>query len=197
MPLCFLTYRFCKEKLHEKNVSAQQDQACPHAWFPRAYEQRQWACGDSPPPCQRSCGISALTWPKRHRLLRRPDFTLCYDGGRRFLSRHFIVIARKREHGEVWRVGFAVSKKVGIAVVRNRVKRVLREFFRINQAQIPPAIDIVVIPRRSLNVSALGLALASSELLPVLETLRTVDESAEDAAGSGGFPSGFPVSTKE
>ena len=102
-----------------------------------------------------------------------------------------------RDHDETWRVGFAVSKKVGIAVVRNRVKRVLREFFRINQAQIPPAMDIVVIPRRSLNVTELGLASASSELLPLLDTLRNVAEQAEVAAGSGGTPSDFPVSTKE
>ncbi len=106
------------------------------------------------------------------------------------------MIARTRESG-IWRVGFAVSKKVGIAVVRNRVKRVLREFFRINQAQIPPAMDIVVIPRRSLNGAELRLALASSELLPVLETLRNVAEQAEGAAGSGGASSDFPVSTKE
>ena len=113
------------------------------------------------------------------------------------MSRHFIIIARQREHDNEWRVGFAVSKKVGIAVVRNRVKRVLREFFRINQAQIPPAMDIVVIPRRSLNVSELRLASASSELLPVLETLQAVAEQTEDAAGSGGTSSDFPVSTKE
>ena len=98
-----------------------------------------------------------------------------------------------REDDGIWRVVFAVSKKVGIAVVRNRVKRVLREFFRINQAQIPSAMDIVVIPRRSLNVAELGLASASNELLPVLETLRNVAEQAED----GGAASDFPASTKE
>ncbi len=45
------------------------------------------------------------------------------------------------------RIGFVVSKKIGTAVVRNRVKRVAREAFRLTPGFLPPGIDVVVIAR--------------------------------------------------
>jgi len=83
-----------------------------------------------------------------------------------------MAFVRPRQSGdEPWRIGFAVSKKIGAAVARNRVKRVLREFFRLHQLRMPAAMDIVVVPRRSLDVSGMNLAVAASELLPLLEEI--------------------------
>jgi ribonuclease P protein component len=45
------------------------------------------------------------------------------------------------------RLGLSVSRKVGGAVVRNRWKRLLREAFRLSRRQLPPGIDLIVIPR--------------------------------------------------
>jgi len=45
------------------------------------------------------------------------------------------------------RLGLSVSRKVGNAVVRNRWKRLLRESFRLTRVDLPPGVDIVVIPR--------------------------------------------------
>lgn len=100
---------------------------------------------------------------------------MCYDAGRRFFSRHFIVFVRFRTPADAdWRVGMAVTKKVGCAVRRNRVKRVLREFFRLHQALLPPATDFVVVPKRQLKPERVTLDFASRELLPLVEEVRSV-----------------------
>ena len=122
-----------------------------------------------------SCCETALTRPRQHRLLRRPEFTACYEAGRRFFSRHFIVFALFHAPNRVeWRVGFAVSKKIGSAVRRNRVKRVLREFFRLHQTLLPPGTDIVVVPKRQLRPEHVTFAFVQRDLLPVVEDLRGV-----------------------
>jgi ribonuclease P protein component len=65
-------------------------------------------------------------------------------------------------------MGLAVSKKIGRAVARNRIKRVLREFFRLHQASMPCGIDVVVVPKRHLRADAVTLGAVSSEILPLL-----------------------------
>ncbi len=82
-----------------------------------------------------------------------------------------------------WRIGMAVTKKIGKAVVRNRVKRVLRECFRLNQMYIPPAVDIVIVPGRHLNSKRLTLMSATLELLPLLEAIRAIRYPAQAHIG--------------
>ncbi len=69
-------------------------------------------------------------------------------------------------------MGMAVTKKTGTAVVRNRVKRVIREFFRCHQREVPEGVDVVVVPKRCLDPSRISLAFVSQELLPLICTLR-------------------------
>ena len=57
-----------------------------------------------------------------------------------------VLYARKNHTGKN-RVGVTVSKKLGHAVVRNRVRRRLREVYRLNEAQFAPGWDIVVVAR--------------------------------------------------
>ena len=49
------------------------------------------------------------------------------------------------------RLGLSVSRKLGGAVVRNRWKRLLREAFRLSREQLPPGVDLVVIPRQEVK----------------------------------------------
>jgi len=83
------------------------------------------------------------------RLRDARDFQRVNRTGTRRAAEHFVaVVAASRESREPGaRLGLAVSRRVGNAVARNRVKRRVREWFRRQRAALPPATDWVVIAR--------------------------------------------------
>jgi ribonuclease P protein component len=88
----------------------------------------------------------AATLPRSARLLTPRDFRRVYGAGRRLTGRQIVVVAlARREPGH--RLGVAVSKEHGAAVRRNKVKRLLREAFRLERATLPAAFDVVLIPK--------------------------------------------------
>jgi ribonuclease P protein component len=83
------------------------------------------------------------------RLRRRADF-LAAAAAHKVPTRSFVLQARKRTDGGPARIGFTVSKKVGTAVERNRVRRRLREIVRLSAAgEMCPGHDYVLIGRRA------------------------------------------------
>ena len=86
------------------------------------------------------------------RLRQRSDFLAAATGGRAHVSGFVLQALDRREDGPV-RVGFTVSKKVGNAPERNRVRRRLREMVRLSPARMRQGYDYVLIGRRA----ALGL----------------------------------------
>jgi ribonuclease P protein component len=87
-----------------------------------------------------------LTLPARRRLRRKSDFEAAYAGGRRFGNGFFGVTAKPNDIGGP-RLGLAVSvKNAGNAVERNRLRRTIRESFRLHQHELP-AVDLVVSAR--------------------------------------------------
>ena len=87
-------------------------------------------------------------FPKQARLRKRPEFLNLSRGGKKIYSPHFLIITQLNERGES-RLGVTVSSKVGNAVIRNRVKRLLRECFRRYRHQIVPNQDVLIIARNS------------------------------------------------
>jgi ribonuclease P protein component len=87
---------------------------------------------------------------KRARISRSGDFDAVYRRGRSAADRHLVVYAFAREDapaGAPPRLGLSVSRKVGGAVERNRVKRALRERFAELAPALPAGLDVVVIAR--------------------------------------------------
>ena len=73
-------------------------------------------------------------FPKKERLLNRTDFVRFKNGCRKVHTEHFIILCGE-SGGSCSRVGLTVSRKTGNSVARNRVKRLLREFYRLNKEQ--------------------------------------------------------------
>ena len=87
------------------------------------------------------------TFPRQYRIVRRSDYLLIYEKGRRIESRSFVLFVLRNELGHP-RLGITVSRKVGGAVVRNRVKRLFREVFRRSRREEAGSNDIVVNARK-------------------------------------------------
>jgi ribonuclease P protein component len=89
-------------------------------------------------------------FPRQHRLLRRGEFVRVQQQGRRIHTAHFILLllrAQARDANPYTRLGVTVGRRVGGAVQRNRIKRVVREVFRRNRALFPPEYDVVLVAR--------------------------------------------------
>ena len=85
-------------------------------------------------------------FPKAARVRRRREYLALQRDGRRCHTAHLVVLRRPAASGRP-RLGVTVSKRIGNAVVRNRVKRLVREAFRVCQTSISPPVDVVVIAK--------------------------------------------------
>lgn len=86
------------------------------------------------------------TFPKTVRLRKRADFVRLSGSIDKFVAKGFLVVWQVNDLLQP-RLGVTVSKKVGCAVTRSRVKRYIREVFRHNRLLLPP-VDMNVIARR-------------------------------------------------
>jgi ribonuclease P protein component len=120
------------------------------------------------------------------RLSRSAEFERVYRQGRSTANRHLILYAFPNAAAERPRLGLSVSRKVGGAVERNRVKRLLRESFAQAESGLAPGNDVVVVARPSAGELAerdglAGIDAALGELL-AKAGLRTVPSPTDEEA---------------
>ena len=85
-------------------------------------------------------------FPRHERLTRKKDFEYVFKQGVKHVGKYFVCyLVRHEASGR--RMGMAVSRKVGCAVARNRVKRMLREFYRHHRNRFPENLWLVVVAR--------------------------------------------------
>ena len=102
-----------------------------------------------------SAGKRTLRLLRSARLRKRFEFRRVRDSGRRVHTPSFVLLVAPREGGEA-RIGLTVSRRVGCAVRRNRIKRLVREAFRTDRALFPSGVDIVVIAKDACSVRTLA-----------------------------------------
>jgi ribonuclease P protein component len=81
-------------------------------------------------------------------LLRRPQFVKVQEEGAKVAVDPLLALALRNQVGTT-RMGFTVTTKVGNAVVRNRIRRRLRELYRQRRASLPSGVDVVIVARAS------------------------------------------------
>ena len=108
------------------------------------------------------------------RLLRHADFERVYKRGRRHFASHLTAFYWRREAGDTLRIGFTVSKLLGGAVQRNRMRRRLREAVRLHWPKYQAPIDIVINPKKSLL--AVGFPVLGKEIEQMFEVVRKFAE---------------------
>lgn len=111
--------------------------------------------------------------------MKNKDFQVVYKKGKSYANKYLVMYILKNNTEEN-RLGISVSKKVGNSVVRHRVKRLIKESYRLNENRFRTGCDIVVVARKDAkgrNYSEIESALLH---LARLHGLLTVSESRHE-----------------
>jgi ribonuclease P protein component len=164
-------FRICS---HEKNISAFKTHSEAPIRVPRAHENQGWKSDIGPATSTRSETIDSrwrgnpfrptyrglresmvrpgrisFELPRSSRLQRGSEFKLVRASGKSWIGTHLILAALHRETGFPSRVGIITTRRLGNAVVRNRIRRKIREIFRLNQHHVRQGYWVVTIARVS------------------------------------------------
>lgn len=142
-----------QEVENEAHVSAAQSSAQAHTRISRTYEHSRWPSRVEAPAHQGpqevdrndSQQIDRTSLPQAEHLLHRADFLRTQTQGERFRGQKITLLLAVNGKVDIARLGFTISRKVGGAVVRNRVRRRLRELCRHHNEYFVPGFDYVII----------------------------------------------------
>lgn len=112
---------------------------------------------------------------KKQRLKSNREFRIVYDKGKSFANKYLVMFFIKNSF-EYNRVGFSATKKLGKAVVRNKVKRRMKEAYQINNYKVEQGYDIVFLARvNAKDVKYKDIESAERHLFKISKLLRKVN----------------------
>ena len=85
---------------------------------------------------------------KKYRIKKNEEFQEVFKRGKSYANRQFVVYILVKEEQKHLRIGLSVSKKIGKAVTRNRIKRYIRQVFHELKPHLKANIDYVIIARK-------------------------------------------------
>lgn len=85
---------------------------------------------------------------KIYRLRSNMEFKKVYNNGKNYWNRNLVLFLRKNDLGYT-RVGYTITKKVGNSVVRNKIRRQMKEIYRLNFHLIKDGYDLIFIPKKN------------------------------------------------
>jgi len=108
-----------------------------------------------------------LHYPREARLVQKAQFDAVYRARKRRSSSHFTAFLKANNLTQS-RFGFSIKKALGGAVVRNRIRRRLREIARLHREELPAGWDIVIHPKSS--VAKAPFAMLETDFLRLLKS---------------------------
>jgi ribonuclease P protein component len=173
--VCPFNSELLRDGRREAHLPAESDTSSADAWLPGAHEDRRGtqdhrAATRQGPAAAGALGEEEVAFPPLvfdssrvpRSSLGRADFLRATRRGRRVATEHFLLFVFDREDAGETRLGITVTRKVGNAVRRNRIKRLVREWFRSQTAEVGSC-DLIVIAKRDFP-EALKLASVQKDL---------------------------------
>jgi ribonuclease P protein component len=110
---------------------------------------------------------------KEFRVKKNKEFQEAFKKGKSAANRQFVVYVLKKQEQENFRIGLSVSKKIGNAVVRNQIKRYVRQSFHELQDRVHPGNDYIIIARKP--VAEMGMHEIKKSLEHVLRVAKVLN----------------------
>ncbi|GGF17320.1 ribonuclease P protein component [Halobacillus andaensis] len=115
---------------------------------------------------------------KTYRIKKNKEFQQVFHHGQSFANRQLVLYYLKKKDQSHFRIGLSVSKKIGHAVMRNQIKRYLRQAFHELEDQIQSEYDLVIIARKPTH--QMGFHEIKSSLTHVLHKSRLLKKKSRN-----------------
>ena len=114
---------------------------------------------------------------KIFRLRSNLEFKKVYGGGKNYWNRNLILYVKKNNIGNT-RVGYSITKKIGNAVVRNKIRRRMKEIYRLNFHNIMDNYDLIFIPKK--NIVHISYKELESAMLHILKLSGMIKSQSDN-----------------